>query len=75
MSPKRRVMKREAFADLVKTIAPDLTFEPEAIEALRRAAEHKISECFEDTKVIADASKRTTVMPRDLKLACRIRKL
>ena len=48
-------------------------FQSTAIAALQEAAEHFIVGLFEDVNLLAVHAKRVTVMPRDIRLALRIR--
>ena len=48
-------------------------FQSTAIAALQEAAENFIVGLFEDMNLLAVHAKRVTVMPRDIRLALRIR--
>ena len=48
-------------------------FQSTAIAALQEAAENFIVGLFEDVNLLAAHTKRVTVMPRDIRLALRIR--
>ena len=48
-------------------------FQSTAIAALQEAAENFIVGLFEDVNLLAVHAKRVTVMPRDVRLALRIR--
>ena len=48
-------------------------FQSTAIAALQEAAENFIVGLFEDINLLAVHTKRVTVMPRDIRLALRIR--
>ena len=48
-------------------------FQSTAIEALQEAAENFIVGLFKDVNLLAVHAKRATVMPRDIRLALRIR--
>ena len=65
------------FQRLVREIAQGLTsdirFQSPAIGALQEAAEKYLIGLFEDTNLCAIHAKRITIMPKDLKLAQRIR--
>lgn len=65
------------FQRLVREIAmdyrSDLRFAGPALLALQDAAENYLVSLFEDTNLIALHGKRVTIMPKDLKLARRIR--
>ena len=49
-------------------------FQSTAIAALQEAAENFIVGLFEDVNLLAVHAKRVTVMPRDIRLALRIRR-
>jgi histone H3 len=65
------------FHRLVREIAQnfkaDLRFQSTAILALQEASESYITGLFEDTNLLAIHAKRVTIMPKDMKLALRIR--
>ena len=48
-------------------------FQPTALAALQEAAENFLVGLFEDVNLLAVHAKRVTVMPRDIRLALRIR--
>ena len=50
-----------------------MRFQSTAIAALQEAAENFIVGLFEDVNLLAVHAKRVTVMPRDVRLALRIR--
>ena len=50
-----------------------MRFQSTAIAALREAAENFIVRLFEDVNLLVVHAKRVTVMPRDIRLALRIR--
>jgi histone H3 len=66
------------FQRLVREIAQgykeDLRFSKDAIEALQWDAEDYLISLFEDTNLCAIHTGRTTIMPKDMQLARRIRK-
>jgi len=58
--------------DLCKKIAP-VRFETQALLALQEAAEGYLTGLFEDTGLLAIHGKRVTIMPRDIRMAKRLR--
>ena len=81
------LIKRTPFQKLIREISqeyrvcPDgprtpsvqVCFQSTAIAALQEAAENFIVRLFEDVNLLAVHAKRVTVMPRDIRLALRIR--
>ena len=71
------LIRKLPFQRLVREIAQDvksdLRFQASAIEALQQSAESYLVGLFEDTNLCAIHAKRVTIMPKDLKLARRIR--
>ena len=81
------LIKRTPFHKLIREISqeyrvcPDgpgtpsvqVHFQSTAIAALQEAAENFIVGLFEDVNLLAVHAKRVTVMPRDIRLALRIR--
>ena len=71
------LIKKLPFQRLVREIAQDfnsnLRFQSSAIAALQEATESYIVALFEDTNLCAIHAKRVTIMPKDMKLAKRIR--
>ena len=71
------LIKRLPFQRLVKDIAQafksDLRFQASAVLALQEAAESYMVSLFQDTNLCAIHAKRVTIMPKDIKLARRIR--
>ena len=55
------------------TSSVQVIFQSTAIAALQEAAKHFIVGLFEDVNLLAVHAKRVTVMPRDIRLALRIR--
>ena len=55
------------------TPSVQVCFQSTAIAALQEAAENFIVGLFEDVNLLAVHAKRVTVMPRDIRLALRIR--
>ena len=81
------LIKRSSFQKLIREISqeyrvcPDgpgtpfiqVRFQSTSIAALQEAAENFIVGLFEDVNLLAVHAKRLTVMPRDVRLALRIR--
>ena len=71
------LIRKLPFQRLVRDIAQDfkvnLRFQSSALTALQEAAEAYLVDLFEDTNLCAIHAKRVTIMPKDMKLACRIR--
>lgn len=71
------LIRKLPFQRLVREIAQDfktdLRFQSTAILALQEAAEAYLVDLFEDTNLCAIHAKRVTIMPKDMKLARRIR--
>ena len=81
------LIKRTPFHKLIREISqeyrvcPDgpgtpsiqVQFQSTAIAALQEAAENFIVGLFEDVNLLADHAKRVTIMPRDIRLALRIK--
>jgi len=71
------LIRKAPFQRLVREVAatyrPDLRFQSAAVMAIQEAAEAYIVGVFEDTNLAALHAKRVTIMPKDLKLARRIR--
>ena len=71
------LIKKLPFQRLVREIAQDfnsnLRFQTSAISALQEASESYIVGLFEDTNLCAIHARRVTIMPKDIKLARRIR--
>jgi len=71
------LIKMAPFRRLVREIAQErhanLRFESAAIMALQEAAEAYMVGLFEDTNLCAIHAKRVTIMPKDMRLARRIR--
>ena len=61
--------------EIVQTLKPgdNLRFESTALLALQEASEAYITGLFEDTNLCAIHAKRVTILPKDMKLARRIR--
>ena len=81
------LIKRSPFPKLIREISQEyrvcpqgpgtpsiqVRFQSTAITALQEAAENFIVGLFEDVNLLAVHAKRVTVMPRDVRLALRIR--
>ena len=71
------LIRRAPFQRIVREIAQDfksdLRYQASAVMALQEAAEAFLVGLFEDSNLCAIHAKRVTVMPKDLKLARRIR--
>lgn len=71
------LIRKLPFQRLVREIAQglceDLRFQPSAIAALQESSEGYLTELFEDTNLCAIHAKRVTIMPKDIRLARRIR--
>jgi histone H3 len=71
------LIRRRPFDRLVKEIAQDyktdLRFQSAALVAIQEATEAYLVGLLEDTNLCAIHSKRTTIMPKDIQLARRIR--
>ena len=59
--------------DVPGTPSVQVCFQLTAVAALQEAAENFIVGLFEDVNLMAVHAKRVTVMPRDIRLALRIR--
>ncbi|KAJ7529487.1 hypothetical protein O6H91_15G053600 [Diphasiastrum complanatum] len=69
-APLLRVIKK-----MMENLVLDNRITGEAISALHEATENHLTTLFEDAYLCAQHAKRVTLMPRDLMLAMRIRKL
>jgi histone H3 len=71
------LIRMRPFQRLVREIAQDfktdVRFQSSAVLALQEAAEAYLVGLFEDTNLCAIHGKRVTIMPKDMKLARRIR--
>jgi histone H3 len=75
------LIRRAPFQRLVRQIAAgfktslgaDYRFQSTAVLAIQEAAEAYLTGLFEDTNLCAIHAKRTTIMPKDMHLARRIR--
>ena len=82
------LIKRSSFQNLIREISQEyrvcpacpgtpsiqVRFQSTAIAALQEAAENFIVGLFGDVNLLAVHAKRVTVMPRDIRLALRIRR-
>jgi len=70
-------LSKEAFKRVVRDIAQDfktsLQFSPEALDLLQLQSEGHIVQIFEEANLCAIHAHRTTIMPKDIQLARRIR--
>ena len=62
---------REIMAEF--SIRENMRIQASAVAALQEAAEMYLTGLFDDTNLIAIHAKRVTIMPRDMKLALRLR--
>lgn len=73
------LLRKAPFQRLVREIAQflkeDLRFQSSAIAALQEASEAFLIGLFEDTNLCALHAKRVTIMPKDIELAKKIRRL
>ncbi|CDW58125.1 Histone domain containing protein [Trichuris trichiura] len=72
------LIRRRPFQRVVRDVAqrhgrPELKFQRIALEALQTAAEAYLIGLMEDTNLATIHAKRQTIMPRDLRLALRLR--
>lgn len=71
------LIHKAPFQRLVREIAldfrSDFRFQASAVNALQEASEQYLTGLFEDTNLIAIHARRVTVMPKDIRLARRIR--
>lgn len=71
------LIRKAPFQRLVREIAQDMKwdvrFQSTALLAIQEAAEMHLIQLFEDTNLCALHAKRVTVMPKDMRLARRIR--
>ena len=64
---------QRAVREIAHDVKPDLRFQSAAIGALQEAAEAHLVNLFEDTNLCAIHANRVTIMPKDMRLARRIR--
>jgi len=71
------LIRRSAFQRLVREITSDMEkdirYQSTAVLALQEAAEGYLTGLFEDTNLCAIHANRVTIMPKDMRLARRIR--
>jgi histone H3 len=71
------LIRRLPFQRLVREIAyhikDDLRFQGSALAALQMAAEAFLVGLFEDSQLLAEHAKRVPIMPKDMRLAQRLR--
>ena len=71
------LLRRAPFTRLVREIAEkalkNVRFQASAIAALQEATESYLVSLFEDTNELAIHANRVTIMPKDFKLARRLR--
>ena len=60
--------------EIAQDFKTDLRFQSSAVMALQEASEAYLVGLFEDTNLCAIHAKRVTIMPKDMKLSCRIRR-
>jgi len=63
----------QQFLTLFRTSAVDIRFQKEAILAVQEAAEAYLVSLFEDTNLNAIHARRVTILPKDIRLARRLR--
>lgn len=65
------------FQRLIREIAShmklNIRFQTSTIEALQEASEAYLVQLFADSKLCATHAKRSTIIPRDMQLVCRLR--
>ncbi|CAM9206725.1 unnamed protein product [Discosporangium mesarthrocarpum] len=59
--------------EMAQALIPDIRFQSTAVVALQFAAEAFLVGLFEDTNLCAIHARRVTIMPRDIRLAQRLR--
>ena len=69
----RKLPFRRLLREVAQDFKMDLRFQSSAVEAMQQAAEGYLVGLFEDTNLCAIHAKRTTIFPKDLQLARRIR--
>jgi histone H3 len=72
------LIRKIPFQRFIKDISPginiNLRFQCSAVLALLKASESYLIKLFEDAKLCAIHAKRVTVIPKDIRLSCRLRK-
>ena len=69
----RKLPFQRLVREVAQSVSTDLRFQCAAIGALQEAAEAYLVGLFEDTNMCALHARRTTITPRDMQLARRIR--
>ena len=72
-APFQRLVREMCQDELTYGISSDVRFQSTAMLALQEAAEAYLINVFEWTNLAAIHAKRVTIMPKDMKLAMRIR--
>jgi histone H3 len=72
-APFQRLVREMCQDELTYGISSDTRFQSTAMLALQEAAEAYLINVFEWTNLAAIHAKRVTIMPKDMKLALRIR--
>jgi len=69
----RKLPFQRLVREVAETAKTDLRFQATAVAALQEAAEAYLVGLFEDTNLCCIHAKRVTIMPKDMRLARRIR--
>ena len=69
----RRLPFQRLVREITHTMFKEARFQQSAMDALHEASEAYLVALFEDTNLAAIHAKRVTVMPRDMRLARRLR--
>ena len=69
----RKLPFQRVVREIAQQFKSDLRFQSQAVLALQEASESYLVSLFEDTNLCAIHAKRVTIMPKDMKLAKRIR--
>lgn len=69
----RKLPFQRLVRDIAKDFRADLRFQSSSVMALQEASEAHLVRLLEDTNLCAIHGKRVTIMPKDLRLARRIR--
>lgn len=69
----RKLPFQRLVREICETIKQDLRWQSSAILAMQEACEQYLVSLFEDTNLCAIHAHRVTIMPKDIKLARRIR--
>lgn len=73
--PFQRLVRELATKVAPPSIRNDLRFQASSLEALQQAAEAFVVGMMEDSNLCAIHAKRVTIMPKDLQLSCRLRRI